>query len=106
MIGVTREVPVIGADETAHIAPPPQVANNGPIFTADEIASGNQDIIVMADMFATMKKALLSMTGGLEQLGTQSERMLSFALDIKGADQVWPFFLVNCRRNLGAFELV
>src|SRR5260221_14735562 len=53
---------VIGADETAQTASPHQVPTNGPIPTADEIASGNQDIIAMADVFATMKKALLSMT--------------------------------------------
>jgi hypothetical protein len=77
------------ADETAQTASLPQAPNNlGPIVTADAIASGNQDIITMADMFATMKKALLSMTGNLERLGSQSERMVSFALDIKAADQV------------------
>ena len=90
MIGVSAT-----ADETAQTAYPAQVPNNVPIFSADEIASGNRDIIAMADMFATMKKALLSMTGNLERLGDQSERMVSFALDIKAADQVCTFLCYN-----------
>ena len=93
MIGVSA----IGADEpqTAQTASPDQVPTNGPIPTADEIASGNQDIIAMADMFATMKKSLLSMSDNLERLGSQSERMVSFALDIKAADEVCkPSFVI------------
>lgn len=86
----------IGADETAQTASPHQVPTNGSVPTADEIASGNQDIIAMADVFATMKKALLSMTDNLERLGNQSERMVSFALDIKAADQVCTFFVIIC----------
>lgn len=78
------ELPMVGlVDDPAHTISPPQA----PIFTADEIAS-NQDIAAMADVFATMKKTLLSMTGNLEQLGNQSDRVLSFALDIKATDQV------------------
>lgn len=85
------ELPMIGpSDEPAHTTSPSQ----GPIFTADEIASGNQDIATMADVFATMKKTLVSMTGNLEQLGNQSDRVLSFARDFKAADQVWLCFLI------------
>jgi len=88
MLVITQDVSATAAEETAHTASTPQVPNNGQNFTADEIASGNQDIVALADMFVTMKKALLSMTGSLEQLGNQSERMVSFALDVKAADQL------------------
>lgn len=88
-----RPVPTAIADAATQAIIAPQEQIDGPIFTADEIACSNQDIVAMADMFATMKKALLSMTGNLERLGTQSERIVSFAVDIKAADQVCHCFL-------------
>lgn len=59
-----------------------------PYLTADDIASSNQDIVAIADLFSTMKKTLASMKGSLDRLGGQSEKMVSCALDIHAAGQV------------------
>jgi len=57
-----------------------------PTISADDIIS--KDIVAIADVFATMKKTMLVMTGAFDRLGIQTERFASLSLDIKAAEQV------------------
>ena len=66
----------------------PPAYNSVPYLTANNIASSNQDIVAIADLFSTMKKTLVSMTGNLGRLCSQSEKMVAFTLDIQAAEQV------------------
>lgn len=61
-----------------------------PIDTLDvsvtDIAS--KDIVAIADLFSTMKTALVTMSNAFDRLGGQTEKMVSLSLDIKLQDQV------------------
>ena len=51
-----------------------------------DIAS--KDIVAIADLFSTMKNALVTMSSAFDCLGGQTEKMVSLTLDIKLQDQV------------------
>ncbi|KAJ3514789.1 hypothetical protein NLJ89_g2168 [Agrocybe chaxingu] len=57
-----------------------------PEISADDIAS--KDIMAVAELFATMKKTLIYMTSAFERLGSQTEKMMSFSLDVHSAEQL------------------
>ena len=50
-----------------------------------DIAS--KDIVAIADLFSTMKTALVTMSSAFDRLGGQTEKMVSLSLDIKLQDQ-------------------
>jgi hypothetical protein len=62
------------------------------ILSANDIVS--TDIVAIADMFATMKKAMLMMTSAFYRFDIQTEKLASLSLDIKAAEQVRPFSIV------------
>ena len=64
--------------------PPPME----PTISVNDIVS--TDIVEIADMFATMKKAMLLMTSAFERFEIQTEKLASLSLDIKAAEQVRP----------------
>ncbi|KDR75746.1 hypothetical protein GALMADRAFT_226392 [Galerina marginata CBS 339.88] len=66
--------------------PPQEQVNVNPAISATDIASN--DILAIANVFATMKTALVSMTSAFDRLGTQTEKMMSLSLDIKAAEQL------------------
>jgi hypothetical protein len=51
-----------------------------------DIAS--KDIVAIADLFSTMKTALVTMSSAFDRLGGQAEEMVSLSLNIKLQDQV------------------
>ena len=59
-----------------------------PTISVNDIIS--TDIVDIAEMFATMKKAMLMMTSAFEQFEIQTEQLASLSLDIKAANQVRP----------------
>ena len=59
-----------------------------PTVSADDIIS--KDIVAIADMFATMKKAMVIMTSAFDRFEIQTEKFASLGLDIKAAEQVCP----------------
>lgn len=61
-------------------------------ISADDIIS--KDIVAIADMFATMKKAMLIMTSAFDRFEIQTEKFASLSLDIKAAEQVCPYPIV------------
>jgi hypothetical protein len=63
-----------------------------PTISADDIIS--KDIVAIADMFATMKKAMLIMTSAFDRFEIQTEKFASLSLDIKAAEQVCPYPIV------------
>ena len=71
-----------------------------PTISANDIIS--TDIVAIADMFATMKKAMLMMTSAFNQFEIQTEKLASLSLDIKAAEQVRPSFVTTrlCRSVL------
>jgi len=64
------------------------ISNALPSLSANDIAQSNQEIAAMADLFATMKHALTSMRSASDRLGSQNEKLITCALDIKAAEQV------------------
>jgi len=64
------------------------ISNSLPSLSANDIAQSNQEIAAMADLFATMKRALTSMRSASDRLGSQNEKLITCALDIKAAEQV------------------
>jgi len=87
-----RSMSVMMQEDPARVRsePPPAYTSavSVPFLNANDIASSNQDIVAIADLFSTMKKTLVSMKGSLDRLGGQSEKMVSCALDIQAAEQV------------------
>ena len=63
-----------------------------PTISANDIIS--TDIVAIADMFATMKKAMLMMTSAFDRFEIQTEKLASLSLDIKAAEQVCPSSVV------------
>jgi hypothetical protein len=63
-----------------------------PTISANDIIS--TDIVAIADMFATMKKAMLMMTSAFDRFEIQTEKLASLSLDIKAAEQVRPSSIV------------
>jgi hypothetical protein len=63
-----------------------------PTISANDIIS--KDIVAIADMFATMKKAMLMMTSAFDRFEIQTEKLASLSLDIKAAEQVRPSSIV------------
>ena len=59
-----------------------------PTISVNDVVS--KDIVEIADMFATMKKAMLMMTSAFDRFEIQSEKLASLSLDIKAAEQVHP----------------
>jgi hypothetical protein len=59
-----------------------------------DIAS--KDIVAIADLFSTMKTALVTMSSAFDRLGGQTEKMVSLSLDIKLQDQVCFSFCCLC----------
>ena len=59
-----------------------------PTISVNDIIS--RDIVEIAEMFATMKKAMLMMTSAFERFEIQTEQLASLSLDIKAANQVRP----------------
>ncbi|KAF9049883.1 hypothetical protein BJ165DRAFT_1454572 [Panaeolus papilionaceus] len=53
---------------------------------ATDVAS--EEILAIADLFATMKKTLATMTDAFDQFGSQAEKMVSVSHDIKAAEQL------------------
>ena len=68
-----------------------------PTISVDDIVS--TDIVAIADMFATMKKAMLMMTSAFDRFEIQTEKLASLSLDIKAAEQVRPSIVITglCR---------
>ena len=83
----TPPSPASTAPPSSQPSPPTAVAPLPPI-SAQDIASGNQDIIAIANLFATMKKTVVSMKTAFDRIGTQAERMVSYSLDVHTAEQV------------------
>lgn len=69
-----------------------------PTISANDIIS--TDIVAIADMFATMKKAMLMMTSAFDQFEDQTEKLASLSLDIKAAEQVRPSIIISGLCNL------
>ena len=63
-----------------------------PTISANDIIS--TDIVAIADMFATMKKAMVMMASAFDRFETQTEKLASLSLDIKAAEQVRPSSIV------------
>ena len=59
-----------------------------PTISVNDIVS--KDIVEIADMFATMKKAMLMMTSAFDRFEIQTKKLASLSLDIKAAEQVRP----------------
>jgi hypothetical protein len=59
---------------------------NSVMVSVSDIAS--RDVVAIADLFSKMKKALVTMSGAFDRLGSQTEKMVSHSLDIKLRDQV------------------
>jgi hypothetical protein len=87
--------------------PPPmmphldQIPPLEPTISADDIIS--EDIVAIADMFATMKKAMAVMTSAFDRFEIQTEKLAYLSLDIKAAEQVCPYSIVItilCRLTL------
>jgi len=83
----TPPSPASTAPPSSQPSPPTAVAPLPPI-SAQDIASGNQDIIAIANLFATMKKTVVSMKTAFDRIGTQAERMVSYSQDVHTAEQV------------------
>ena len=64
-----------------------------PTISADDIIS--TDIVAIADMFVTMKKAMLMMTSAFDQFEIQTEKLASLSLDIKAVEQVRPSVVIK-----------
>lgn len=84
-------LPQINLDQT-HVEPqhPAQAQEQDePMASVDvsvtDIAS--KDIVAIADLFSTMKTALVTMSSAFDRLGGQTEKMVSLSLDIKLQDQ-------------------
>jgi hypothetical protein len=63
-----------------------QEPTNSVDVSVTDIAS--KDIVAIADLFSTMKTALVTMSSAFDRLGGQAEKMVSLSLDIKLQDQV------------------
>jgi len=63
-----------------------QISLLEPTISADDIMS--KDIVAIADVFATMKKAMLMMTSTFDRFEIQTEKFASLSLDIKAAEQL------------------
>ncbi|PPQ93717.1 hypothetical protein CVT25_013057 [Psilocybe cyanescens] len=57
-----------------------------PALSTNDVASN--DILAIANVLATMKSALVSMSDAFDRLEDQTEKMVSLTLDIKAADQL------------------
>ncbi|KAF9485948.1 hypothetical protein BDN70DRAFT_794913 [Pholiota conissans] len=55
-------------------------------ISAKDIAS--KDLLVVADLFASMKSTLASMSSAFERLGAQTEKVTALGLDAKAAVQL------------------
>lgn len=64
-----------------------------PTISVNDIVS--TDIVEIADMFATMKRAMLLMTSAFDQFEIQTEKLASLSLDIKAAEQVRFFTVIT-----------
>ena len=64
-----------------------------PTISVNDIVS--TDIVEIADMFATMKKAMLMMTSAFNRFEIQTEKLASLSLDIKAAEQVRPSIVIT-----------
>jgi hypothetical protein len=62
-----------------------------PTISVNDIVS--TDIVEIADMFATMKRAMLMMTSAFSRFEIQTQKLASLSLDIKAAEQVRPSIL-------------
>ena len=65
---------------------PEQHSLQDPIIAAEDIAS--PEILAIADVFATMKSALVSMTSAFDHLGAQTDKLMEIATDTKATQQV------------------
>ena len=81
----------IGGLPSTHGEPQKPLQAQEPINTVDvsvtDIAS--KDIVAIADLFSTMKTALVTMSSAFDRLGGQTEKMVSLSLNIKLQDQVY-----------------
>ncbi|CAA7259037.1 unnamed protein product [Cyclocybe aegerita] len=78
---ISFEEPPSTADTLIHSTPISPLE-----IIAEDIAS--KDIMAVAELFATMKKTLTSMTSMFERLGSQTEKMMSFSLDVHSAEHL------------------
>lgn len=56
------------------------------VVSVTDIAS--KDIVAIADLFSTMKTALVTMSSTFDRLGSQTEKMVSLSIDIRLQDQL------------------